>query len=47
MDYEIPTSIIPKDRVFVLGDNRNRSLDSHIWGCAHKGLILGKVLFKR
>ena len=32
------------DQYFVLGDNRNDSDDSHIWGAIHRAAIIGKVV---
>jgi signal peptidase I len=36
--------IIPQDSLFVLGDNRNRSSDSHRWGMVPLENVIGKAL---
>jgi signal peptidase I len=36
---------IPADSLFVLGDNRNRSSDSRIWGMVPSENVIGKALF--
>lgn len=33
------------DQLFVLGDNRNNSLDSHNWGTVPLDYVIGKALF--
>lgn len=36
---------VPQDALFVLGDNRNNSSDSHNWGTVPLGYVVGKALF--
>lgn len=42
-DYVLPTLTIGKDEVFMLGDNRNFSHDSHMWGALDTKRIVGKA----
>jgi signal peptidase I len=36
---------VPEDSLFVLGDNRNSSSDSHAWGFVPLSEVIGKALF--
>ena len=37
--------VVPKDSLFVLGDNRNESSDSHSWGFVPMNYLKGRAMF--
>lgn len=42
----VPPVSVPEDQVFILGDNRNNSMDSHDEGeCFPESLIVGRAIF--
>ena len=45
IQYEFSPVTVPEGKIFVLGDNRNRSYDSHEWGYAELDSVKGKALF--
>jgi signal peptidase I len=45
-EYNYPAVTIPAGQVFVMGDNRNNSNDSHRWGFLPQENIIGHAVFR-
>jgi signal peptidase I len=45
-NYEMSAANIPQGNLFVMGDNRNYSNDSHIWGFLPEENIIGRAVFR-
>ncbi|BEV36410.1 signal peptidase I [Synechococcus sp. M16CYN] len=45
MNYAMPPTTVPKDQVWVMGDNRNASLDSHLWGPLPEKNVIGTAIW--
>lgn len=42
--YRMREIVVPKGHILVLGDNRNNSLDGHIWGTLPEKALLAKAV---
>lgn len=46
MDYQLPPLTVAADQLLVLGDNRNASLDSHLWGPLSRDRVIGTAVLR-
>ena len=46
INYSIGPLIVPEQSFWVMGDNRNNSMDSHIWGFLPYEKIIGRAILR-
>ena len=46
INYSTGPFIVPEKSLWVMGDNRNNSMDSHIWGFLPYEKVIGKAFFR-
>ncbi|ABM71880.1 leader peptidase I [Prochlorococcus marinus str. MIT 9515] len=46
IDYSTGPYVVPESSLWVMGDNRNNSMDSHVWGFLPYEKVIGKAIFR-
>ena len=46
INYSTGPYVVPENSLWVMGDNRNNSMDSHIWGFLPYEKVIGKAIFR-
>ncbi|WP_114993443.1 signal peptidase I [Synechococcus sp. UW179A] len=46
INYEMAPVTVPEDDLWVMGDNRNASLDSHLWGPLPQADVIGTAILR-
>ena len=46
INYTTGPYVVPENSLWVMGDNRNNSMDSHIWGFLPYEKVIGKAVFR-